>query len=359
LEWVDEKDMTQSISSKEVLVVFTKQVMVKVGVPEADAEVVASTLVDADLRGIHSHGVSRLPIYVERIKRGLVSPVAKMRILSSAGATITIDGGDSLGPVLAKFAMEKCIEVARDQGVGVCTVMNANHVGMLGHFSEMAARLRMIGIVVCNAAPSMAPWGGMTPALGSNPMAISIPSGQEWPITLDISTSASARGKIRLAALRGTTIPYGWAVDSEGQPTQDPKKALEGSLLPFGEHKGYGLAVIMEILAGILSGANFGADLGSMYEMSKVSGIGIYLQTINISRFMRLDDFTARISKYGQMLKSVPKRPGFTQIYMPGEPEREISRKRAIEGIPLDDETVKELQRLARSLEIELPIHSV
>jgi LDH2 family malate/lactate/ureidoglycolate dehydrogenase len=226
------------------------RILEKVGVPPEQARIIAEVTVEADLRGIGSHGLLRLPAYVHRVQAGLMAADTQLKVVRERGATVLLDAQGGFGQVAGVYAMNQAIERARQHGVGFVAVRNANHFGIAAYYTMMALPHRMIGIAATNAAPSMAAWGGTTPVLGTNPISVAIPTGQDVDIVLDMASSVVARGKIRAAATKGERIPLGWALDAEGRPTEDPQAALKGTLLPIGGPKGYGLALVVDVLAG-------------------------------------------------------------------------------------------------------------
>ena len=326
----------------------------KVGVPEEDAQMVADVLVTADLRGIGSHGISRLPIYIKRLKQGLVNATPRLKTIKSTQTSLLIDGDNGLGQVVGIKVMEQVLALARKNHQAIVAVRNTNHIGIGSYFPLMAASEDMIGLALANASAHMAPWGGIKPLLGTNPIAIAVPAGEYPPVVLDMATSVVARGKILLAAQEGDKIPLGWALDQEGNPTEDPEKAKYGSVLPVGGPKGYGLSLMVDILAGVLTGANFGGCVPSMTEdFSRRLDVGIFFAAFKIENFMSLDFFKQRMDEMIRTIKDSPQAPGVDEIFLPGECEYKIQRERLTGGIPLEENLVKELGDLAELLGIE------
>lgn len=314
------------------------------GMPEDDAALVATTLVEADLRGVHSHGAMRMPGYVRGLRaEDGINPRPQMQVIVQSDATAVLDADRGMGQVAAHRAMQLAIALAGQYGTGSVAVRNSNHCGALAYYAEMAVPARCIGFAVTNAGINMAPWGGTQRMVGNNPLAYAIPTPRGWPIVLDMATSVVAGGKLDVAAMRGEAIPLGWALDKEGRPTTDPRAARAGSLLPVGGPKGYGLAVVLDILCGVLSGGRFGAGLG-------MRGSSHFFQAIQIERFTPYDAFLERIEQLIAQLKSCPTAPGVERILLPGELEAELKARRLAEGIPLDEETVERLESLAAEL---------
>ncbi|MBI4277500.1 MAG: Ldh family oxidoreductase, partial [Armatimonadetes bacterium] len=241
----------------EQLRAFCQRVLEKVDVPAEHAVLIATVLVETDLRGVTSHGTSLLPRYVRRFQTGLTNPRPRMQIIGQRGATALVDGDTGLGHVVSHFAMERAIGLARAHAMGMVAVRNSTHFGMAGYYAMMAAREGMIGYATSNAGADMAPWQGREPALGNNPIAYAIPAGEYPDIVLDMACSVAAAGRIRVAQLKGEQIPRGWVV---GDHT-DPAAAMKAPLMPFGAHKGSGLAVVGEILSAVLPGAVLGIEV--------------------------------------------------------------------------------------------------
>jgi len=347
--------MVNVVVRAEELFEFAKNALIRVGVPEKDAKVVAEMLVLANLRGIDSHGVVRLHSYIERILRGLINPRATPRVIREYGAVALIDGDNGLGPVAAMYAVNIAIEKAKAYGVGIAGVRNANHFGMAAYYGMKIAEKRMIGIVLSNAPPAMAPWGGRVARLGTNPICIAFPYKNGEPIVLDMALSVVARGKIRLAALKGERIPEGWALDESGKPTTDPVKALKGTLMPIGGPKGYGLAVAVDILCGILTGSAYSIYVKALDDFSGPSRTGFFIEAINIEAFRSYDEYLKDLEDFVKIIKETPRAEGVAEIYLPGEIEANTAKKRIKEGIPLDSETVDLLKKIAEKLGIEPP----
>jgi LDH2 family malate/lactate/ureidoglycolate dehydrogenase len=322
--------------------------------PEDEAEVVADSLVKANLRGIDSHGVIRLINYVKRVENGTIVPGARFTIIREAASTALVDGCMGFGQVAGVRAMNLAIKKARATGIGAVSVRNTNHFGMAAYYAMIALKNDMIGLVTCNTSPHVTPWGGRKPLLGTNPICIAVPSGQDIPIILDMATSAVAIGKIQLAAKEGKTLPEGWAVDKNGKPTTDPVAALKGALLPFGGAKGYGLAFMVDVISGALAGMACGKDVCSLLPEESKSSMGQFHLALNIDSFISISEFKARVNKLVHELKSCPPAPGYSEVLIPGEIEYRTEQKRLADGIPLDDETWQVLKRLCGKLGINI-----
>src|SRR5690606_16176334 len=248
----------------EALQAIVRAIFERCGMAEADAAIVADQLVKADLRGIHSHGVMRVPLYVGKLTRGGVDPRGRPQVTKDASAALVIDGGNSMGQVAGVFAMRQAIERARTTNVAVAAVGGSNHCGAMEYYVRMAVEADMIGIATTNALPTMAPWGGIDKLVGLNPIGIGIPAGEEVPFVLDFAFGATAHGRMQVYKQKGIPIPDGWAFDREGRPTTDVDEALEGLVQPIGMYKGIGLAMAAGILSTLLSGAGYGTESGNM-----------------------------------------------------------------------------------------------
>jgi LDH2 family malate/lactate/ureidoglycolate dehydrogenase len=339
----------------ERLLDFATAVYERCGMPPSEARLAADTLVQADLWGHQSHGVMRLSWYVGRLKAGVCDPKAKPETIVDAGAIAVIDGKDGMGQVLTAHAMEDAIRRSRAHGIGAVALRNSNHFGTAMYFTLMAARAGCVGFLATNASPAMAPWGGRKKTVGTNPWSWAAPSGSRSPMMLDIANTGVARGKIYLARQKGLPIPEGWAINAEGAPTTDPAEAIEGIILPMAQHKGYAIAVMMDMLSGILSGSAFGAGVHGPYQTEHRSGAGQFMIALNIAAFMPLTEFGERMERYISELKSVPLAQGFDEIVYPGELEARSEARNCAEGILLPEDTRADLRKLADALGLQAP----
>jgi LDH2 family malate/lactate/ureidoglycolate dehydrogenase len=329
---------------------FASAVLQQIGIAPDLADCVADTLVQANLRGTDTHGVVRLPTYVARFTTVDWQPP---EVIRDDGATALVDVHDAMGQVGASMAMKLAIAKAQQFGVGVAGVRNSNHLGAAGAYAMMAAEQNLIGFSSTNASPRIAPWGGKEPLLGNNPLAYAFPTGKGYPLVLDMSISVVAAGKIRTAAAHGEQIPEGWALDRDGRPTRDPRKALEGLLLPIGGHKGYGLSLVIDVLCGVLTGSGFATSVGKVDTTASTQYEGHFMAAIDIARFMPLDEFVARIDRLIDLIKGSARSEGTDEIFLPGEIEYRTSQRRAKEGIPLDGRLVARLNQLAAQVGAE------
>lgn len=310
------------------------------GMSEEDAGLQAESLAMADLRGVHSHGVLRVPDYVKKFQEGGVDPAGRPRIVQDSGAVCVVDGGNSMGVIGCAHAMREAMGRAETMGIGAVAVRGSNHCGALFYPAMMALRRGMIGIVTTNALPTMAPWGGVDKILGINPLAMAVPTLREPALVLDAAFSASSHGKIRVFQQKGLAIPAGWAFDSDGEPTTDAAAALSGLLQPIGEFKGVGLAVMMGVLSSLLSGAAMGTELGNMTDGPKAGMDGHFVMALRVKAFEDLDRFRERADGVVRQIRESKPARGFARCYAPGELEHELETAYRREGIPLNAETL-------------------
>lgn len=324
---------------------FATDVLRASGVPQDHAAIVADSIVDAHRRGKGTHGISRLPIYVRKIRQGLMAPDTPISIVRDSPVIGVLDAHHGFGQVAGAKAMEMAIERAQGYGVGIIGVRRSNNSGVAGYYAAMAARAQMVGVVLANSAPAIAPTGGRRPVFGTNPLAIAFPGETaEQAIVLDMATSVAARGRIRLAAKNAETIPYGWALDADGQPTTDPASALTGTMLPIGDHKGYGLSLAIDVLAGLLPGAAFGGHVKPLNHPDEPSDNGHLFAAVNITAFMDLDDYMRDIAS----LRSRVKASGDDgDVVLPGESAAKRFRTSHC-YVVLSDAVHVELQALAK-----------
>jgi LDH2 family malate/lactate/ureidoglycolate dehydrogenase len=340
----------------ERLLDFATAVYERAGMPASDARIAADTLVQADLWGHQSHGVMRLSWYVGRLKTGVCNAKAEPALAVDAGAIAVLDGKDGMGQVLTARAMEEAIARCRVHGVGVVGLRNSNHFGTAMYFTLMAARAGCIGFLATNASPAMAPWGGRKKTVGTNPWSWAAPAGRHAPMVLDIANTGVARGKIYLARQKGLPIPEGWAINAAGAPTTDAAEAIDGIILPMAQHKGYAIAVMMDMLSGVLSGSAFGAGVHGPYQTEHRSGAGQFMIALNIAAFQPLEEFCARMEKYIAELKAVPLAQGFDEIVYPGELEARSEARNRDEGILLPEDTGEDLRKLADAFGLQSPL---
>lgn len=339
------------------LIDFAAAVYAGVGMPEADARLVADTLVQADLWGHQSHGVLRLGWYRDRILNGVMNPVTKPEFVMDAGAIALIDGHDGVGHVLTVLATKEAVKRARAHGIGAVGVRMSNHFGTCMYYTMMGAREGCVMFLTTNGGPAMAPWGGMKKIIGTNPWSVAVPVGKRAPFVVDMANTGVARGKIYLARNKRLPIPLGWAINSNGEPTTDPQEAIDGIILPMAEHKGYAIAAMVDVLSGVLTGSGFLSAVHSPYKTAEKSNCGHLMIALNIEAFQPLAQFTAAMEKFADEIKAVPTAKGFDEVFYPGEIEANNDRKNRKEGIQLPEDTLADLKRIAREtgLETRLP----
>jgi len=325
----------------------------KLGASGEEANATAEVLAEGDLRGFASHGLLRLPYILRALKRGTIIVKAKVKVVRETPATGLIDGGHGLGHYVVTRAMRLAIEKAKQQGVAAVGVYNSNHFGIAGYYAELAMHEGLIGIVTTTTDALVHPWGGVEPLLGTNALAIGLPT--EPPVLLDMAMSVAARGKLVKAMKEGKPIPENWAIDSGGKPTTDPAKGLKGALSPFGGPKGYALAFVLELLAGPLVRAAAGKEVkGTLEPVEGFCTKGDFMIVIDPKAFIAQEEFRARAREFIEQVKSSRKVPGVGEIMVPGEPEQKTRERRLREGIPISDEVWIELEQIAKELGVDL-----
>ena len=290
-------EIDQIVVSVEKLRKLGERCLEQVELPAEQARVAVDVLLWADLRGFSTHGVERLLTYVPRLKKGLINPNPLIKVESKGTCLCLVRGGNGLGQVVAERAIREAISLAKEEGLGLAACRDSNHFGAAAPYTLMVCRERLIGVASTNAFPTMAPTDGLDPLVGNNPLAIGIPTGGAFDFLLDMGMSVSSRGRIRAMAAREEETPPDWALDKKGQPTTDPMKALQGLVLPVGRHKGYGLAVALDILCGVMTGAGFGTGVKSLFQdWDQPQKIGHLFITIDPCRFMPWDEFCLRMA---------------------------------------------------------------
>ncbi len=337
----------------EILLSVMTDVFVGCGMDRGDAAMVGAGLADADLRGIHSHGVMRTPVYAGKLLREGVDPKGRPSIARDSGAVLRVDGGNAMGHVVGTFAMTEAIERARTTGLCAVAIAGSNHCGAMDRYARMAIAADMIGIATTNALPTMSPFGGAERILGINPIAIGMPTAEEPPLVLDISFGATARGKIEVYGQKGETLPEGWALGPDGAPTTDPVAALDGLIAPIGGYKGTGLALMTGLLSCMLSGANFGTALGDFETGPVPGGDGHFMMALNVAAFDDLATVKARTDAALRQLRACRTAPGFDAVLPPGGMEDEIEAEYRRYGIPLNASTLAAIQSVADEVGVD------
>jgi LDH2 family malate/lactate/ureidoglycolate dehydrogenase len=331
----------------EALFDFAARVLQEAGVDEQESRVVANNLVTANLRGIDSHGITRLPLYMERLQAGLIAPRTEMEIVRQTPGACVLDAHNGWGAVAGLAGMREAIARARQAGTGVAVVRHSNHFGIAAYYAQEAVAAGMIGVAMTNASANMSPWGGRQPYFGTNPICVAVPAGRERPVIYDGATSVVAVGKMVLAAKKGERIPPTWAVDQSGLPTTDPRVAVAaGNLLPMGGYKGYGFALMVDVLSGILAGAAFGSHISDLRKLDAPQNVGHFFAALDIAAFADPAEFQVEMEQLVREIREAPRAPGSERIYLPGEIEWEFEDRRRREGIPVPPEVLDELHQV-------------
>lgn len=331
----------------EALRDFATAVYQGAGMPGDDAHLVADTLVQADLWGHQSHGVLRLGWYLDRIRNGVMSPVTKPEFVVDSGAIALIEGHDGVGHVLTQLATREAVKRARQHGVAVVGVRGSNHFGTCMYYTRLGALGGCVMWLTSNGGPAMAPWGGRRKIIGTNPWSVAAPAGRHPPFLMDMANTGVARGKIYLARNRREKIPEGWAIDKDGAPTTDPQAAIDGIILPMAGHKGYAIAMMVDILSGVLTGSGFLSQVHSPYQTADRSQCGHFMIALNIEALQPLAEFNRRMEQYIAEIKSVPLAQGFDEIFYPGEMEARNDTVNRCEGLLLPEDTRAGLAAIA------------
>lgn len=348
-------DATVSIT-EAALTDYATRVFEAAGLGRENALTVARNLVLADLRGIESHGVTRIPIYGERIQRRVVNPVPSPRAVSAGEAIVRVDGDNGPGAVVGHFALGEAIQRARAGGIGVALAHNSNHFGICADYALRAVAEGYIAMVATNSPTSMAVWGAGEPYVGTNPFAFAAPVDGRPPIVLDFASSVVARGKIVEKAKRGEPIPEGWALTRDGRPTTDAKEAEAGIVLPFAGPKGSGIAIMVEVLCGVLTGAAIGSELGNLYnDFVNPQNTGHFFLVLDPARPLGEGAFGRRALDLAEAVGGLKPAAGFKEVLMPGEPEQRLMDARRRNGIPVLRTTITMMNDYSRQFGIALP----
>lgn len=332
----------------ERLAEFCTQLLLRQGLKEEEARLISTSLVEADMSGVGSHGVSRLKIYMKRMEEGVVSKIGNVTVEHEAPGSIALDAHNSMGIIAGVRAVDMAIEKARISGSAFVTVKHSNHFGPAAFFTKRAAEKGFIAIAASNAPPNMAPWGSSEPYIGTNPLSIAVPTGDDKHIILDMATSVVAQGKIIMAAKDDEKIPEGWAITKDGKATTDPHEALQGTVLPFGGPKGYGIALLIDVFSGILSGADFGPYLHNMWtDFTTPQNVGHVFHVIDISKFTEVETFYDRIGVMRNDIKNLKKADGVEEVFLPGEIEYMRALHAKEEGVSISESTLKDLKELS------------
>jgi LDH2 family malate/lactate/ureidoglycolate dehydrogenase len=329
------------------LTAFGTEVLQAVGVPEADARLVADSLVTADLWGHPSHGMLRLGWYVARLRRGVMQAATTTELVVDGGAVAVLDGRDGVGQVVTDRACTEAVRRAGEHGIGVVAVRNSNHFGTAAYWTRRIAAQGCVGILTTNGSPAMAPWGGRAKTVGANPWSIATPGGSHGPVVLDIANTGVARGKIYAALQRGEPIPLDWAIDADGAPTTDPRAAIDGMLAPMAGHKGYGISFMMDVLSGVLTGSSYATGVVGPYVPDRRSGCGHLVLALRVDAVIDPAEFNRRVDDLIELTKGVPLARDVREIFYPGEIEDRAEAAGRRDGVALPSKTVAELRELA------------
>jgi L-2-hydroxycarboxylate dehydrogenase (NAD+) len=341
--------------SATVLCRSVADVLHAVGVPSADADLVAASLVDADRRGTHSHGVLRLPLYVQAVRSGGIAPAPEMRWVREHGATAVLDAANGFGQVATARAVEKARHLAAAHATAVVAVHGSSHYGTGAHWTNQLARDGLVAMLVSTTGASVTPFGGAEKLLGTNPLTISFPTGTAEPVVLDMASSAGAYGRIVAASKEGRAIPHGWAVDAAGAPTTDADAALAGALLPFGGHKGSGLAILLELLAGPLAGGRMAAETTDMWvDPSVPMGTGHLLWVVDPVGLHGDDTAIGRAARFQRRLREATPAQGVREVLSPGDVEQRHAAAH-VEYVPVPGSVLDDLAALTDSLGLPDP----
>ncbi|KAI9763634.1 MAG: hypothetical protein M1840_000348 [Geoglossum simile] len=330
---------------------FVESILVAHGVPLENATIAAKHLVEADLRGVDTHGINRIPSYLARIRQEVLNPRVSPELVQITPVVAQVDGHNSLGFLGAHMGMARAIEMAKEFGIGMVSVKHSNHFGMAATYVLQAIEAGMMSLVFTNSSPAMPPWGGMGKLMGTSPIACGAPAGKTQPFVLDMAPSLAARGKIYKALRRSEKIPKDWALDGEGRPTEDPASALDGVVQPIGGPKGSALAVMMDVFSGVLSGSAFAGHVTSPHDPSgQPANVGHFLVAIKPDLFMGLDEFKERMDYLYQRIVGSARREGVERIWYPGEIELAVKEEREKGGIPFVREELDALNREAETV---------
>jgi LDH2 family malate/lactate/ureidoglycolate dehydrogenase len=332
---------------------FARCVFIDSRLTPEHASIIAQDLVKANLRGVNSHGVSRIPMYVERLDRGLVNPTPNIKLTHVAGAVSKVDADNSMGFIPAHIAMDEACRLASNSGIGMVGVDHSTHFGMAALYVLQALEKGFVCMVFTNSSPAIPMWGGRTTFLGASPIAAGLPAGNHAPFVMDMAMTVIARGKVRLAAQRGEDIPEGLALDANGNPTTDAAKAFEGVCLPFGGVKGSVLGTMMDLMAGLMTGANWGGEVKSLdYDHGDPQNVGHMFMAIKPDLFMSRQDYDNRMDEFFARIQALPMAKDVDEILMPGQPEERREADQRTNGIRLTDNILHDLNEVAAALDL-------
>lgn len=334
---------------------YISKVLQTTGLSKENSDIVSDSLIYANLRGVDSHGVTRLPIYMKRLTAGAINKNPEISVVKETKTSLLIDGDNSMGQVVGNKAIDLGVKKAKKDGGAFVGINNSNHFGSAAYFIQKALNHDMIAFAMSNAPSTMAPWGGVKPYFGTNPYAFGFPTLNSPPIILDMATSIVARGKIIMAAQKGEQIPHGWAIDNKGNSTTNAQEALDGTVLPFGGPKGYAISLMIDILSGVLTGAGYGTHVNNIYgDLDKTQNVGHFFKIINIDNFMNINNFKNRLNQMVNEIKNVPAISEKNEIFLPGEIEYNTEQKRKEKGIPIDNKVYEDIKKVGENSGIDI-----
>jgi LDH2 family malate/lactate/ureidoglycolate dehydrogenase len=330
---------------------FCRAAVHAIGFASPESELVVDALLTGSLRSHpgQGQGVQQLPRYLARVRSGVIRPRAELRVSRTAGGTATIDADRAAGSIAASRAMDLAVDLASEQGIGAVAVRDSTHLGVVSHYAMRAATKGFIGLAFTNAGPEIAPWGGTKAIVGTNPWGVAVPTAEQWPIVLDMANSTSGKGMVRWFEQAGLPIPDDWALSADGQRTTDPAVAMPGTLFPLGGPKGYAMAVVVDALTGVLSGAAFGLSCFAPDHQD----VGHLMVALDVSRFTAIENFRSRITQLIDEIRSTPLAPGVDRVWLPGELEFARSQDRERNGIPFEVGAHAGLLALAVELDVD------
>lgn len=338
---------------------LASDIFTRAGLTPAHAQIEAANLVYSDLRGHGAHGVTRIPIYTQRLHCGVVNRAPAIRLERKSDSAAIVHGDNGPGAVVSDFAIKTAISAAQASGIGMVVVRHSNHNGSNAFYTTQATALGLIGAAATNAPVSMAVWGSRGRALGTNPFSVAIPAQRHPALVVDMATSTVARGKIVEAAKRGESIPEGLALAPDGSPTTDAATAEAGAMLPFAGPKGSALALLVDIFCGVLSGASFGAHVQNLYsEFERPQDNGHFFMVVDPALFLPRGEFLPRIDAFIDLMKAAPLARGFDSVLMPGEPELRSEARHRVTGIPLLPNVIADLAAVAAEFAVPMPAGS-
>lgn len=339
-----------SLVSVENLRNICINILEKIHVPREDSEIIADSIVYAHRRDKHTHGIGRMPIYARKIKEDLLNNNPSYEITKDAPVISVLDAENGFGQVAGIKAMDLAVEKAKKFGVGIVGVKDSNNFGTAGFISEHGVKSNMIGVVLSNSGPAIAPTGGKSPVFGTNPISIAYPEIEgEFPIVFDMACSEVARGKIRLAGKNNEKIPFGWALDEDGKDTDDPEEAIKGTMIPIGGHKGYGLAMSVDILAGLLTGSAFGGDVNNLNHPTDISRYGHMVIALNPEYFISKSEYEKKMKV---LYDNVKNSGGKEEVLLPGENSYRLKEENKL-NVEIGDNLINGLNKLAKDVGLE------